>query len=165
MERVLVSACLLGDPVRHNGGDKRCDDHILQRWIREGRVVPVCPEVASGLPVPRPPAEITNSAGGQGVIAGLARVLDADGRDVSTYFLNGAEHALAAARSCGIRVAILKEGSPSCGSAFTYDGTFTGTKVPNSGVTAALLRQAGIHVFSESQLAEAAGVIEQFEKQ
>jgi uncharacterized protein YbbK (DUF523 family) len=165
MERVLVSACLLGDPVRHNGGDKRCDDHILQRWIREGRVVPVCPEVASGLPVPRPPAEIADSGGGQSVIAGLARVLDIHGQDVSAHFLNGAELALATARTCGIRVAILKEGSPSCGSSFTYDGTFTGTKVSNPGVTAALFRQAGIHVFSEVELAEAEDVIAQFEKQ
>lgn len=58
MQRVLVSACLLGERVRHNGEHKQSHDSVLQRWLREGRVVPFCPEVAGGLPVPRPAAEI-----------------------------------------------------------------------------------------------------------
>ena len=58
MESILVSSCLLGERVRYNAGDKRCNDPILQRWLQAGRVVSVCPEVAGGLPVPRPPAEI-----------------------------------------------------------------------------------------------------------
>jgi len=163
MEKVLVSACLLGEPVRYNGGDKRCHHEVLQRWISEGRVVPVCPEVAGGLPVPRLPAEIANGGGGPKVLAGVAEVVDANGRDVSRHFLKGAEQALECARSNGIRIAILKEGSPSCGTSFTYDGTFTATKVPNPGVTAALLQQAGIHVFSEAQLAKAESLLRQFE--
>src|SRR5437588_1076912 len=121
MESVLVSACLLGEPVRYNGGDKRCDHEILQRWMREGRVVPVCPEVAGGLPVPRPPAEIAHGAGGLAVLTGTAKVIDGSGRDVSVHFLTGAEQALGCARTKGIRIAILKEGSPSCGTTFTYD--------------------------------------------
>ena len=68
MEKVLVSACLLGEPVRYNGRDKRCEHDVLDRWLREGRVVAVCPEVAGGLPVPRPPAEIVNGAGGGKVL-------------------------------------------------------------------------------------------------
>src|SRR5687768_1710924 len=140
MEKVLVSSCLLGDPVRYNGGDKRSDHEILQRWIHEGRVVPVCPEVAGGLPVPRLPAEIAGGAGGLKVLSGGAAVVDSKGRDVSTHFVSGAQHALELARASGIRIAILKEGSPSCGTGFVYDGTFTGTRTPNPGVTAALLR-------------------------
>jgi uncharacterized protein YbbK (DUF523 family) len=83
--------------------------------------------------------------------------------DVSVQFLKGAEQALERARSKRIRVAILKEGSPSCRTSFTYDGTFTTTQVPNPGVTAALLRQDGVHVFGEAQLADADKLLKQLE--
>jgi uncharacterized protein YbbK (DUF523 family) len=155
MEYVLVSACLLGEAVRYNGGDMRCDDDILQRWLREGRVVSVCPEVAGGLPVPRPRAEIARGAGGMQVLAGSASVFDSNGRDVSAFLVHGAEQALERARAMRIRIAVLKEGSPSCGTGFTFDGSFSDTRLPNRGVTAALLQQAGIDVFSEGRLAEA----------
>lgn len=163
MESVLVSACLLGEAVRYNGGDMRCENGILQRWLREGRVVSVCPEVAGGLPVPRPRAEIADGAGGGQVLAGNAGVLDSNGRDVTASLVRGAEQALARARARQIRIAVLKEGSPSCGTHFIFDGTFTDTRLPNTGVTAALLKQAGIHVFSETQLAEADALLKVFE--
>ena len=66
-----------------------------------------------------------------------------------------ADQALARARERGIRVAVLKEGSPSCGSNYSYDGSFTGSRVAAPGVTTARLQQAGLRVFSEHQLAEA----------
>ena len=163
MEYVLVSACLLGQAVRYNGGDKRCDDDILQRWLSEGRVVAICPEVAGGLPVPRPAAEIAGGAGGRTVLEGLARVVDSSGRDVSAHFVDGAEHAARLARARGIRVAVLKEGSPSCGSSFSYDGSFARVRVPVPGVTAARLIQDGIAVYSEEQLAQADARLRQLE--
>lgn len=163
MEKVLVSACLLGEPVRYNARDKRCDHDVLRRWLDEGRVVPVCPEVAGGLPVPRPPAEIAGGSGGSAVLNGQAVVVDDAGRDVSASFLAGAAVALAAARHHRIRIAVLKEGSPSCGSAFVYDGSFTGARVPGPGVTTALLERSGIRVFSESQLEEAERVLRELE--
>jgi uncharacterized protein YbbK (DUF523 family) len=164
MEKILVSACLLGEPVRHNGAHKRSDDEILQRWIEEGRVVAVCPEIAGGLPVPRPAAEIVGGADGSKVLDGEEIVIDANGRDISEHFLSGANVTLQAARVNNIRIAILKEGSPSCGSGYTYDGTFTSTRVLGSqGVTAALLTREGIKVFSELQLAEAEECLRQFE--
>jgi uncharacterized protein YbbK (DUF523 family) len=155
MEKILVSACLLGDKVRYNGADKRCDDPILQGWIREGRVVSACPEVLGGLGVPRAPAEITGGVGGLAVLQGKANVMDSNGRDVSAQFKQGAGLALQRARSGRIRMAILKEGSPSCGTGYSYDGSFTGIKVPQPGVTAARLQEAGLRVFSEAQLQEA----------
>jgi uncharacterized protein YbbK (DUF523 family) len=162
MEKILVSACLLGQPVRHNGAHKRSDDEILRRWIEEGRVVAVCPEIAGGLPVPRPAAEIVGGADGSRVLAGEVNVIDFNGRDVSPHFVSGANVALEAARANNIRIAILKEGSPSCGSGYTYDGTFTSTRVPDHhGVTAALLSDNGIRVFSEMQLAEAEECLKQ----
>lgn len=165
MEYVLVSACLLGESVRYNGGDKRCEHRVLQRWLSEGRVVPICPEVAGGLPVPRPPAEIAGGAGGHSVLDKDALVLDDAGRDVTAHFVKGAETALASARAKDIRVAVLKEGSPSCGSSLIHDGSFTSTKVPGSGVTAACLRRAGIHVFSETELDEAESLLTRLEEQ
>ena len=152
MESVLVSACLLGEKVRYDGSDKRCDDPILQRWLQEGRVVPVCPEVVGGLPTPRAPAEIAEGAGGLEVLRQAGKVMDATGRDVSEQFKQGAWQALQLVRSKGIRIAVLKEGSPSCGSGYTYDGSFTGKKVDQPGVTTARLREAGVRVFSEAQL-------------
>lgn len=163
MELVLVSACLLGEAVRYNGSDKRSDHAILQRWRQEGRVVAICPEVAGGLPVPRPPAEIVNGAGGASVLAGTAHVLASTAHDVTAEFIRGAEVAAQLAQSHGIRVAVLKEGSPSCGSSYTYDGTFTGTRAVHPGVTTALLQQAGVRVFSEHQFAEADVVLQEIE--
>lgn len=152
---VLVSACLLGQAVRYDGRDKRCDDTILQHWLAENRVVAFCPEQAGGLPTPRPPAEIADGAGGLAVLASRARVVDATAADVSAAFVAGARQALALARAENIGIAVLKEGSPSCGSGFIYDGSFSGSTLPGAGVTAVLLRQAGLQVFNEHQLAEA----------
>jgi uncharacterized protein YbbK (DUF523 family)/RimJ/RimL family protein N-acetyltransferase len=154
-EPVLVSACLLGEPVRHDGGDKRSGSAVLARWRAEGRIVPVCPELAGGLPVPRPPAEIDAAAGGAAVLAGRARVRDVHGRDVSAAFVAGADAALALARRHGARVAVLKQASPSCGSTAVHDGTFAGRKVAGQGVAAARLCAAGIQVFDETRWDEA----------
>lgn len=154
LPKVLVSACLLGQPVRYDG---RASGHpdVLQAWQREGRVVPLCPEVAGGLPTPRPPAEIP---GGQGaaVLEGEAQVVTVLGEDVTAAFMAGARVALALVRRHGIRVAVLKSGSPSCGNQRVYDGTFSGNKVEGEGVTTALLRREGVLVFSELELVEAA---------
>jgi len=79
LRSILVSSCLLGEPVRYDGRSVPCGQEIIQRWLAEGRVVPVCPELAGGLPVPRPPAELTGS--GPDVLAGTARVLEKGGRD------------------------------------------------------------------------------------
>ncbi|GLW13038.1 hypothetical protein Misp01_81660 [Microtetraspora sp. NBRC 13810] len=156
MERILVSACLMGREVRYDGGAKRSDDALLAGWRAEGRLVPFCPEVECGLPVPRPPAEIEGGAGGAAVLAGAARVLTAQGADVTAAFLTGAQAALDVARSFGVRIAILKEGSPSCGSLTVYDGGFRGRRLPGQGVTTALLELHGVRVFDESRIGDAA---------
>jgi len=163
VEPVLVSACLLGEAVRFDGGDMRSDHAIMQRWLQEGRVVSVCPEVAGGLPVPRPRAEIAGGAGGAKVLAGIGRAVDSSGRDVSAHLVGGAQRALAKAQERGVRVAVLKEGSPSCGSGFIFDGSFSNTRLNDMGVTATLLAQNGVHVFSENHLAEADALLQALE--
>jgi len=156
MEKILISACLLGERVRYDGRGAAIAGGTLDRWRAEGRLVPICPEVAGGLRVPRPAAEL-RGGDGRGVWAGDARVVTIGGRDLTAAFQSGARAALELARRHSIRVAVLKERSPSCGSSSVYDGAFTGTRIDGMGVTAALLRAEGIHVFSEAEdeLAEA----------
>jgi uncharacterized protein YbbK (DUF523 family) len=149
---VLVSACLLGAEVRHHGGAASVEHPVLRRWRDEGRIVGVCPEVAGGLPSPRPPSEI----------CGL-RVVTREGRDVTEAFQAGANQAVRVARELGIRVAVLKSRSPSCGSGQIYDGTFAGRLVEGDGITAAALRAEGVEVFDEIHLAEADAVLSALE--
>ena len=152
--KVLVSRCLLGHRVRYDGGASGPYAQLAQ-WQAEGRVIALCPEVAGGLPTPRAAAEIP---GGQGVevLAGKAAVITTEGEDVTEAFVSGARQALALVERHGIRIAILKANSPSCGNRLTYDGSFRGVKVEGQGVTAALLTRAGVQVFSELELEEAA---------
>ena len=152
--KVLVSRCLLGHRVRYDGGASGPYAQLAQ-WQAEGRVIALCPEVAGGLPTPRAAAEIP---GGQGVevLAGKAAVITTEGEDVTEAFVSGARQALALVERHGIRLAILKANSPSCGNRLTYDGSFNGVKVEGQGVTAALLTRAGVQVFSELELEEAA---------
>ena len=154
-EKILISACLLGERVRWDGRGADTGDGPIAKWNAEGRLVPICPEVAGGLPVPRPPAELRGGDGG-GVWGGGARVVAIGGEDVTSAFRTGAMAALELARRHSIRIAILKERSPSCGSSQIYDGTFTGVRIEGAGVTAALLRESGVRVFSEDEVDEAA---------
>lgn len=162
MIRILVSSCLLGHAVRYDGGGFEPRTH-LRRWLREGRVVALCPECAGGLPTPRPPAEITSGSGVQ-VLDGSHRVLTEGGEDVSAQFIAGAHVALASVRQWNIPIAILKANSPSCGNQMVYDGSFSGHKVPGEGVTAALLRRHGVQVFNEQQLELADAALAELEQ-
>lgn len=154
MEKILVSACLVGKRVRYNGIVKSFESHVLKAWNRRGWVVAICPEVAGGLPVPRSRSEISGGDGIQ-VLNGHKKVININGQDVTKYFLEGAQKALELTSSLGIRLAILKERSPSCGTGYIYDGSFSGIKKPGKGVAAALLEENGIRVFSERKIPEA----------
>ncbi|MCK4452122.1 MAG: DUF523 domain-containing protein, partial [Anaerolineae bacterium] len=108
------------------------------------------PEVAGGLPTPRPPAEIQGGDGGD-VLEGRARVVNIEGKDVTAEFLAGARKALRVAQRWDIKEAILKARSPSCGVGPIYDGSFSGRLVEGDGVTAALLEREGIIVRNEDE--------------
>lgn len=152
LPKVLVSACLLGRPVRYDGSAKTLQDELLDRWISEGRVISICPEVMAGLPTPRPPAEIANGGSGAAVIEGDGHIVEADGKDVTEAYLFGARIALEQAARHYCKYALLTDGSPSCGGRFIYDGTFQGRQIDGEGVTAALLRQHGITVFAQTEI-------------
>lgn len=150
---ILVSACLLGSKVRYNGSDKVVGHPALRDWLREGRLVSFCPEVAAGFAIPRPPAEIQGGDGGEVLNSNpAARVIEETGADVTDLFRLGAKRALRIALERGCIYAILTEGSPSCGSLFVYDGSFTGRTRQGRGVTAALLQRHGIRVYSEHEI-------------
>jgi len=142
--KILVSACLLGCPVRYDAQSKPVNHPLLQRWHANGWLVPFCPEQAGGLPTPRPAAELQQDG----------RVMTGEGKDVTAPFLKGAEQALALCQQQKIRYALLKESSPSCGSNNIYDGHFRGKKIPGEGMTSHLLRTHGIRIFSEQQIDE-----------
>ena len=139
--RLLVSACLLGLPCRYDGGAKRLDG--VEALLERHECIPVCPEQLGGLSAPRPSAERRDGG-----------VFTRDGDDVTAEFQRGAEAALDLARLYGCQAALLKERSPSCGSGAIHDGSFSGGLTAGDGVTAALLKAAGIAVYGESRLEE-----------
>ncbi|MDL2410884.1 DUF523 domain-containing protein [Rhizobium calliandrae] len=150
--KILVSACLMGHAVRYDGRFKPLIHPAIDRWCEEGRLVTICPEMSAGMVVPRPPAEIADGATGEDVLAGTACVMEITGGDVTAEFRQAAENALALVRETGCRYALLVDGSPSCGSGFIYDGTFSGERHTGHGVTAAVLKQAGIEVYSDREI-------------
>jgi len=141
MQKILISACLMGEKVRFDGKSKKINAEILEIWHTENRLILLCPEVAGGLPIPRAAAEIQGSS-----------IVTFTGDDVSNAFNQGAQKALEVCLQHDIHMAILKEGSPSCGVTQINDGTFTHRKQTGQGVTAKLLQKHGVKVFSEHQL-------------
>jgi len=152
MSQLMISACLAGETVRYSGEPLESVDPRVLNWLREGRGILFCPEVEGGLPIPRDPAEIKGTGGGEAVLEGSASVGTEKGESVTGAFINGAQKALALCLEKGVRFALLKERSPSCGSHQIYNGHFSGTRIPGQGVTAALLAQHGIRVFSEEEI-------------
>lgn len=138
-EKILISACLLGVPCRYDGKSKPCE--ALESLCEKYEWVPVCPEVLGGLPTPRLPCEIASD-----------RVIRSDGADCTEPYRNGAKAALQIALDSGCKKAILKEKSPSCGKKSRYDGTFSKKLIFQSGITAKLLTEHNIEVFSEDEL-------------
>ena len=140
-ETILVSACLLGEKCKYSGESNYCQSVVDYLKITGAEIIPVCPEVLGGLRTPRTPAEIRDE-----------RVVTKDGRDVTEEYVRGAEETLQIAREKNCRRAVLKERSPSCGSGFIYDGTFSKKLIPGDGITVRLLKKAGICVYGENSL-------------
>ncbi len=122
---ILVSSCLGGIECRYNGSHAASEK--IRRLVEEKKAVMVCPELLGGFTTPREPAEIIGGTG-EDVLNGTARIVTASGEDVTALYMDGAEKTLAYAKEIGAATVILKENSPSCGSSFIYDGTFSGKK-------------------------------------
>ena len=137
--KLLVSACLLGENCKYNGGN-----NYNEKVVALGEYfdfVPICPECFGGLSIPRVPSEIVGD-----------KVLSKNGEDLTAQFKDGAEKSLYVANECNCTVALLKERSPSCGFGRIYDGTFTGRLVKGNGFTANLLYNNGIRIYGESEI-------------
>lgn len=141
MEKVIISACLLGVRCRYDGKSNKLPDETLEMLMQRYDLIPVCPECYGGLTTPRVPSERLED-----------RVVSKGGADVTAEFQKGASAVLYLAQLFGAKKAILKKNSPSCGSGTIYDGTFTGTVVPGDGVTAELLKNNAVTVLNESEL-------------
>ena len=138
MEKLLISACLLGENVKYNGKNNLIDFSLLEDYFE---FIPICPEVDGGLSIPRKPSERKAN-----------KVLNIDQEDVTLNYEKGKNIALDLAKKSNVRYALLKDKSPSCGNDKIYDGTFTHTLIDRPGVTAEALKNAGIKVFNENEI-------------
>jgi len=146
MKKVFVSACLLGENCKYSGGNNLRES--LLKELEGCEIIPVCPEVFGGLSTPRKPSEIEKGFDGCDVVNGKGSVVNSEGKDVTKEFIKGAFKTLEMAKELKPETVYLKQGSPSCGCGFIYDGTFSGTKKQGRGVTAALLEENGFEVVS-----------------
>jgi len=142
-DKILISRCFLGDNVRYNSVVLTHVHPLIRLWQQQKRFISICPEISGGLSVPREPAEIQQST---------KEVITQSGINVSAQFKFGAQQALTLCQQHNIRFALLKESSPSCGSSFVYDGSFSNNKVLGEGVTSQLLTHHNINVFSEKTI-------------
>lgn len=141
LKKILVSGCLYGWHVRYDDGDIPCLDKRFLKWKEEGRLIPVCPEFFGGLSTPRPDSQRVGS-----------KVIACTGVDVTEEYELGAIEAVRLAKESDVVVCIMKQDSPSCGSKYIYDGTFTDTKIEGEGRAVQLLREAGFIVLDENDL-------------
>lgn len=139
MERILISACLVGDNVKYDGGNNK--NSLIDKLLEKYELVPFCPEVEGGLPTPRHPSEQKGDL-----------VVNDIGEDVTENFERGAELAYNICLFLKIKKAILKERSPSCGVHHVYDGTFSHKVIEGSGVTAKYLKEKGIRIYNEDEI-------------
>lgn len=144
----LISACLCGVNCKYNGLNninKTCEELFIS-----GQGILICPEQLGGLPTPRVPAELNNSA--REIIIGNGEIITRDGSDVTKEFLKGANEVLEIAKKLNVKKAILKDGSPSCGVNYIYDGSFSGKKISGVGITTQMLIDVSVEVLSEADL-------------
>ena len=141
MEKILISACLVGDKCKYDGHTNYTP--LIKDLLEKYELVPFVPEVEGGLPTPRKPSERKGD-----------RVVNKAGKDVTRNFELGAEKALNICKYLNIKIVILKENSPSCGVNQIYDGNFKNKLIKGEGVTTELLRKNGITVYTENQIEE-----------
>ena len=139
MENLLVSACIFGNNTKYNGGNNY--NPLVEKLKDKYNIILCCPEVDGGLMIPRDPSEVTGN-----------KVISNKGIDVTKEFKKGASIALELVLKYNIKKALLKDGSPSCGKKYIYDGTFTKTKVNKMGITASLLEQNGVLIYTENDI-------------
>jgi uncharacterized protein YbbK (DUF523 family) len=134
-EKILVSACLLGTNCKYNGENNYSEE--IMEFLKDYEIIPVCPEIMGGLPTPRPASEIVGN-----------KVMSINNNDVTQNYQKGAEETLKIAQLLGVKKALLKAKSPSCGNGKIYDGTFSGILIDGDGITTKLLKENDIEVIT-----------------
>lgn len=145
----LISACLCGLNCKYNGLNNY--NEICDKLFTSGKAILVCPEQLGGLPTPRIPSEIIGESSNI-LNNNNGSVIDKNGNDVTPQFVKGAKETLQIAKRLNIKKAILKDGSPSCGVNYIYNGNFNGSKIKGMGLTAQLLKESSIDIISELEL-------------
>ncbi|MDO5779338.1 MAG: DUF523 domain-containing protein [Clostridium sp.] len=145
----LISACLCGVNCKYNGLNNY--NEICDKLFTSGKAILVCPEQLGGLPTPRIPSEIIGESSNI-LNNNNGSVIDKNGNDVTPQFVKGAKETLQIAKKLNIKKAILKDGSPSCGVNYIYNGNFNGSKIKGMGITAQLLKESSIDIISELEL-------------
>jgi len=140
-EKILISACLLGENVKYNGKNNKLNFTFLEELKKKYELIPFCPEVEGGLPIPRVPSEI--------ILHKNLKVINKEGKDVTGEFIKGAKKCVELVKKEGIKKALLKANSPSCGIGQVYDGSFTKVLIPEDGVTVKELKKIGVEVYDE----------------
>jgi uncharacterized protein YbbK (DUF523 family) len=140
-EKVLVSACLIGENCRYDGKNQSVPEVLALTEFYD--LIPICPEVSGGMKIPRFPSEIQGE-----------KVINKEGKDVTDFYEAGAYWAASICQIYHIRLAILKEDSPSCGAHEIHDGSFTDKKIPGKGITARRLEKIGVKVMDEKEAKE-----------
>ncbi len=141
-QKVFISACLTGQNVKYNGKNNKIPN--IEKLRERFELIPFCPEVEGGLPTPRPPSEI--------VSVKPPKIVNQKGEDVTAFFIKGARKALKICIKEGIKKAILKANSPSCGKNRVYDGTFSSRLIEGEGITAKIFKKNDIDILDESDL-------------
>ena len=141
MEKILVSGCLAGFNTKYDG--KNNFNPKIEELKKKYDLIYICPEVDGGLSIPRDPSERIED-----------KVISCKGIDVTKEFTLGAEKALRLAKENHIKKAILKDGSPSCGVTYIYDGTFSHKKARGQGKTSEMLKAIGVQIYSENEIDE-----------
>lgn len=139
MEYLLISSCILGNNTKYNGGNNY--NPLVEKLKEKYHLIVCCPEVDGGLPIPRDPSEINGD-----------KVISVNGKDVTLEYNKGALHALELVKKYHITKALLKDGSPSCGKNYIYDGTFSHTKINKMGITSAILHNEGVIIYTENDI-------------
>ncbi|MBS6185277.1 MAG: DUF523 domain-containing protein [Clostridium celatum] len=145
----LISACLCGVNCKYNGLNNY--NEICDKLFTSGKAILVCPEQLGGLPTPRIPSEIIGESSNI-LNNNNGSVIDKNGNYVTPQFVKGAKETLQIAKKLNIKKAILKDGSPSCGVNYIYNGNFNGSKIKGMGITAQLLKESSIDIISELEL-------------
>lgn len=146
---IIISACLCGVNCKYNGKNNLKDG--VEKLLKEGMLIPVCPEQLGGMETPREPHEIVESTALE-VLRGNGKVLSITGKDSTDKFIKGAYETLRIAKDLGVTEAILKSNSPSCGFGTVYDGNFSGKKIKGNGITSELLKRENIKIYNEKYI-------------